>query len=217
MPPVRHVRRTQGPATTSSTRRRRLFRGTADRERGAAIIEGAIVAPVFFLLILGLFDGAWALFGDHVIQGGASAGVRTASALANDADADYNALQAVKKNLSGLGKAKLIRVVVYKANGFGDPPTTGCRGGTPSTGICNVYDGTDLEAGATAFGCVNSSSLDWSWCPATRKTAVQGANSPPDYVGVWILARHVPLTGIVTSAARDITTQSVLRIEPRAR
>ena len=64
------------------SRGRRPPRG--DRERGGAAVEAALLTPVFLLIVFGLMEGAWILFGDHAIRGSASAGVRTASALAND-------------------------------------------------------------------------------------------------------------------------------------
>jgi len=197
-------------------RRRRWFRGTQDRQRGATLVEAALVTPVFFLMVFALMDGAWVLYGDHVIRGSASAGVRSASALANDGDADYQALAAVRRNIATIGSDKLVRVVVYRANGYGDQPTSDCRGGTPVAGVCNVYDGSDLTRAASEFGCTPGVSPDRYWCPLTRKTATSGPNSPPDYIGVWIRARHVPLTGVIIDADRYVETHSVLRVEPRS-
>ena len=189
-------------------------RDAAHRERGAALVEAAILTPLFFLLIIGLMEGAWLLFGEHAIRGSASAGVRTASALANDADADYRALQSVKNSIDTLGRGKLTRVVVYRANGYGDAPTAACRAGTQVTGLCNVYDGADLSRPVADFGCT-ATSPDRYWCPLSRKTATSGPDSPPDYIGVWVEARHGPLTTMVFGGDRVVTRQSVLRVEPR--
>lgn len=195
---------------------RRLFSGTAERDRGAALIEAALATPIFFLMIMGLMDGAWALYGDHVIRGSSAAGVRSASALANDSDADFQALTSVKKNIETIGRDKLVRVVVYRANGYGDKPTATCQAGTAVPGLCNVYDGADLDRPTTEFGCIPNVSPDRFWCPTARKTATTGPNSPPDYIGVWVEARHRPLTGVVIRNERVYSTHSVLRVEPRS-
>jgi hypothetical protein len=168
------------------------------------------------MMICGMLDGAWMLFGDHVTRGSSSAGVRTASALAKDIDADYQALLTVKDNMDALPSGALTRVVIYKANGFGDQPTAGCRGGTAQAGVCNVYSAADLKKPASQFGCLSPTALDGWWCPTSRKTAVRGVGSPPDYIGVWILANHATLTKMVFPSSRTTTSFSVLRVEPRA-
>ncbi len=183
-------------------------------DRGATIVEAALLTPVFFLLIFGLLEGAWILFGDHVIRGSASSGVRTVSALANDADADFYALASAKDGIDAIGRQNLVRVVVYRANGWGDPPTVACRNGTQVANVCNVYDGVDLSRPVSDFGC-SGTSPDRFWCPTIRRTAVTGPQSPPDYIGVWVQARHRSFSTVVFGSERLVTAQAVLRVEPR--
>ena len=195
--PVVRPERRPGESPDEPHVRRRAMRSPrqhhsplGERERGSVAVEAALLTPVFLLLIFALMEGSWIIFGDHAIRGSAAAGVRTASALANDPLADYAAVQSVKNGgVDTLGRGKLIRVVIYKANGYGDPPNLTCQGGTAVTGVCNVYDGTDLSKPDTAFGCSTTSSPpspDRFWCPTSRKTAVTGLQSPPDYIGVWV-------------------------------
>lgn len=165
-------------------------------------------------MVFGMIDGSWAIFGNHVVRGSATEGVRTVSALANDPDADWRALQTVKKNADSLGRLNLERVVIYKANGFGEEPSTTCKGGTPVSGVCNVYDRDDLAEPIDEFGC-DTGEPDRFWCPTDRKTATRGPDSPPDYIGVWAKVRHSPLLGVVIQAERLIERHSVQRIEPR--
>jgi hypothetical protein len=214
---VTGVRRIGATSDSDPTNRRRSHvrrGGTSPRDRGAALIEAAILTPVFFLLILGLMEGAWIIFGDMTARSSASAGVRTASALANDAAADFRALESAKKGIDTIGRANLIRVVVYKANGYGDPPSAACRAGTQVTGVCNVYDGADLSRPLGDFGCAGTSP-DRFWCPTARKTAVTGTGGPPDYIGVWVYARHQSLSTAVFNAERYASAHQVLRVEPR--
>lgn len=201
---------------------RRAFRGTAGRDRGAAIIEAALVTPLFFMMVLGLIDGSYALFGDHVVRGAAASGGRAASALANDPDADFRVLDAVRRDVSGIGDNALVRVVVYRAHAFGDPPSASCRNGTPSSGAnpCNVYQGEDLdlEPDPETYDYCSESSPDRHWCPIDRETTLNVRVNPkqyPDYIGVWVLVRHKPIVGLIIPSERMISHQSVLRIEPR--
>lgn len=210
------------PERPPKSARRRLFRGTGERERGAAIIEAALVTPLFFMLVLGLVDGSYALFGDHVVRGAAASGGRAASALADDPDADFRVLDAVRRDVSGISRQALVRVVVYRAAAFGDPPSTSCQNGNPSSGSqpCNVYEGEDLDLDPDpeSYEYCSGGSPDRYWCPRDRNTTLNPRAVPkqyPDYVGVWVLARHEPLVGLIIPAARMISHQSVLRIEPR--
>jgi hypothetical protein len=188
--------------------------GRACQDRGATAVEAALLTPVFLLLVFGLIEGAWILFGDHVIRGSASSGVRTVSALANDADADFYGLDAAKDGIDAIGRQNLVRVVIYRANGWGDPPTAACRGGAATAGVCNVYDGTDLARPVSDFGC-SGTSPDQFWCPVIRRTAVTGPQSPPDFIGVWVQARHRSFSTVVFGSERFVTAQAVLRVEPR--
>lgn len=203
-----------------AARRRRLFRGTDGRQRGAALIEAAFVTPVFFLLVLGLFDGSYALFGDHVVRGAAASGARTASALANEPNTDFRVLAAVRRDVGSLGRANLVRVVVYNSSGLGSPPTESCRNGTPQANVCNVYQGADLDLNPNpaTYDFCNAPSPSRYWCPPNRATTLNEKAIPPrypSYVGVWVLVRHEPVVGVIIDAGRTISHHSVLRIEPR--
>jgi Flp pilus assembly protein TadG len=56
-------------------RRRRPRRG----DRGAALVEFAIVVPVFFLLVFGIIEFGWAFFQNLDVRHGAREGARLAS------------------------------------------------------------------------------------------------------------------------------------------
>ncbi len=191
-------------------------------ERGASLVEAALVAPMFFLLIYGVMEAGWAWFGKETVNNMSVSGARSGSGEANDPGADYAILQTVKKAASGLASNEIQQVVVYRATGPSDRIPTACKTAsvtnTSTTRGCNRYVGSDLNLASDQFGCVGppgpATKIDRFWCPTTRKTALQGANGPPDYIGVYIAAVHKNLTGIFGNSF-TFTTDTVIRIEPR--
>lgn len=82
--------------------------------------------------------------------------------------------------------------------------------GTPRT-----LDESKLWFGCRTTGPNANKSLDRYWCPKDRKVARSDNNRQgPDYVGVWIKARHSWVTKMFGSN-KTITDQSVIQIEPR--
>lgn len=77
-----------------------------------------------------------------------------------------------------------------------------------------------LDLSKVWFGCVETGpnayrSPDRYWCPTTRKVANSDNNRQgPDYVGVWIKAKHPWVTGMFGDN-QQMTDQSVIQIEPR--
>jgi Flp pilus assembly protein TadG len=61
--------------------RRAFFRKNASERRGAAVVEFAIVAPVFFLLVIGLVEFGRALMVQQVLTNASRVGARTAIGL----------------------------------------------------------------------------------------------------------------------------------------
>jgi hypothetical protein len=193
-----------------------------DTERGAALVEAAIVAPLLFLLIYGVMEIGYAFFGRETVNNMSVVGARAGSSEANNVLADHTILQAVRHGSTGIGTNGVDVVVVYRATGASDRVPTACKTAsvvnTPTTRGCNRYDKSDLLLDSDQFGCVGppgpAVKIDHYWCPTTRKTAVQGAQGPPDYVGVYVQAQHKNLTGVLGDHF-TFETDTVMRIEPR--
>lgn len=64
-------------------RRPSLFRRLRDSERGVALIEFAFTAPIFLLLLMGIFDYSWQLYAKQVLQGAVSKAGRDSTLEAN--------------------------------------------------------------------------------------------------------------------------------------
>jgi TadE-like protein len=200
--------------------RRQLARARTG-ERGTSVVEAAIVTLAFFTLIAVLFEGS-SLIRDSL---GVSNAVRTASRTAtvngDEVYADYYTLRTLRKESSAIGIDDIQRIVVYRADGFGNPPTDSCKAGTSSigtgaarVGACNVYTKADLFRPQTDFACRTAGALDTPWCPNVRKVAESGTAGPPDYIGVYLKYTHDLITGLF-KGQRTLTDFVVVRMEPR--
>ena len=54
------------------TRRHALIRRLRRNKRGVALVEFALTAPVFLLLLMGIFDYCWQMYAQQVLQGAVS-------------------------------------------------------------------------------------------------------------------------------------------------
>jgi hypothetical protein len=186
-------------------------------ERGAALLEAAIVTPLFLALLFGVVEGGFALHERLSVSNMALTGARSASGNGGDVLADFHLLQAVEKGAGGIAHDRIRTVVVYRAAGPSDNVPEGCKVASVP-GVCNRYTGTDLVKNSTDFGCTGPpgpvTKVDSSWCPSARKIALTGSNGPPDHVGVYVEAVHQSLTGILGSSL-TLRGDTVMRIEPR--
>src|SRR5882724_6439089 len=158
------------------------------RERGAALVEFALVAPVLMLLIFGAFEYGM-FFKDYLtVANTTRTGARVGSAAGSGADADYQILQAVKVAAAALpgGSASIQQISIYKAASAGGAPTTTCQTTSSATDKCNTYTSSAFSQPSTKFGC-GAGSIDSVWCPTTREDS-QAVG--PDYIGVWVKTTH---------------------------
>ena len=56
-----------------------LLRRLRRHQRGTAILEFALIAPVFILLLMGLFDYTWQMYAKQVLQGAVSNAARAST------------------------------------------------------------------------------------------------------------------------------------------
>lgn len=186
------------------------------------MVEAAIVTPVFFLLLFGVFEFGSAYKDKLTVTNATTSGARTASAAADDAYADYNTLLAIGKALAAAPKNSVQRIVIYKAAVAGEAPTPTCQTGTAyagtgtaRTGACNVYTLASLSQPKANFGCQTGYNLDRYYCPTSRVVALSTTNGgPPDLIGVWISMKHDYYTKFIGTSVM-LTDQTVIRIEPR--
>jgi hypothetical protein len=185
-------------------------------ERGATLVEFAIIAPVLSMLIFGMIEYGL-LFRDYLtVSNVTRTGARVGSAAGNQPLADYNILQAVKAAAGALpgGVASIDKIIVYKTTSADGAPPAACITGGSQSGSCNVYLKADAawNLPTTSFGC-GAGSVDLLWCPTTSGyRSVSQANA--SYIGVWVTVNHKFMTGFFGSA-KTITDSVVMRMEPK--
>lgn len=191
------------------------YRSTRRRsERGAALIEAALVTPAFLLIVFFIMEMGL-LFRDSLTTDNASReGARAASTRGNEADADYYVLRTVEHGLEAMGLQRLQYVVVFKATGPNDSVPASCTVASQS-GLCNRYTATDFfaeldDSGGNDTGNFRCGSRDSSWCPTTRETSLSAGT---DYVGIHVQTRHDFITGLF-SGGNDLGETTILRLEP---
>lgn len=121
-------------------------------EKGAALVEFAMVASLLLMIVFGIVEFGLA-FRDRLTMANSTQGAsRIAAALGNDAAADYETLLALAQSLqtlpsSGIGIVKAVDI--YEADGNGDP-LSGCPGAQ-----CNHY----------VYQPGHTPTCDWNPCP----------------------------------------------------
>jgi hypothetical protein len=185
--------------------------------------EAALVLPMVVALLFGIIEWGYAMYDKQTSTNMSVSGARAASGYANDLQADYQVLQAVKQASSAMQTAKITTVIVYRATAPSDRVPDACKSGsvtnTTTTRGCNRYAGTDLALASDQFGCTGppgpTQKIDRFWCPNTRRAAASGANAA-DYIGVYVEVFHQNATGLFGPSYTFIT-DTVYRIEPRTR
>jgi hypothetical protein len=187
-------------------------------DRAAALVEAAFITPVFAVLVFGILEFGLAFRDSLTVANVSRDSARGASAYGDGLYTDWNVIQVALQSSKGFRPNEIQRLVIFRAvsvNGSirsSSHPSNGCL--TSSNGIqgeCNVYLAADLRRPKTDFGCRSDRNLDRYWCPTTREVRASG---PPDYVGVYVQARHSFITGLFGSGM-NLTDEIVMRIEPQ--
>jgi hypothetical protein len=196
-----------------------LHKRAGNDERGAALIEGAIMLPLFFLLLFGLLEFGFAFRDYLTLANGTRDGARTASTAGAQSNADYLTLTGIQEAMDAMPESEIERIVIFKADGPTDTVPTSCAGGTAQSGTeaCNVYTTTSFDLAEDQFDCGGvGTAPDNFWCPTTRKTATAGANGPPDYLGVYIRVHYGYITGLFPGGGLTMDDTTIMRLEPRS-
>jgi hypothetical protein len=178
---------------------RRTFR----RQRGQSLVEFALVAPVFFLVIFGLIEFCFLYQSLNSVSFAAREGARVGAILGpTSATADTQIIQAIQNAASGgsgLLFSSLTKIEIFKSdeNGTVPPLTAGCN---PAVNE-DVYDGQGNACGSPG------------WPPGSR-SAVFNAQ---DYLGVRITFVYNWITSFVSAAGGQLqlNSVSVQLIEPQ--
>ncbi len=180
-------------------------------ERGAVLVELAIVIAPLVLIALGLLEMGVAWRSSLDIEQASRAGARTSAALADDSQADREALRAIEAGLDSTDVANLERIIIFDANANDEPPAS-CL--TASSKVCNSYEPAALTRldDDSAWGC-GAGSLDGAWCPTARMSYLRA----PVHVGVRVITRHDWVTGIFPGTGLEVEGTTIMRLPPLLR
>ena len=118
------------------------------RQRGAILVELALVAPVLMLIVTGMLEIGMAWNDSLTVVQATRQGARVGSHFGDDMEADRQALLAVTSVLSPEELNRVEYIVIYDASGSGQVPDP-CR--TASRSYCNRYTSTELAPWRSAW------------------------------------------------------------------
>jgi hypothetical protein len=209
-----------GPPTTSPPGRPRRF-----DDRGAGLIETALVTPVFLLLVFGILEfglvfRAYLAVGDTASEGARVGAIQGPDPTTAGANADFSIVKAVRENTASLELDSIERIVVFR----GAPSSAGapldqvpdaCKDGASVAGSCNVYPARAsfyaVQEGDTDYFDCSAGGLSCAWDPSTRNNGPRVADI--EYLGVYIRYRHPFATGLFGNEL-NLEAASILRLEP---
>ncbi len=171
-------------------------------QRGAVLVETAIVLPVLFLVVLGIIEYSAAYHDSSITADAARAGGRIASAQALNPSYATNAAAAVASALQTLPAGEPQDMYVYKANANGYPGA-GSDFSTCSTN-CVKYT---WRPASKAFDTANPQGSGW---PASTQNV---CTEPFDELGIYVKIQHNFITNLF-GATVTLDDHAVFRLEP---
>lgn len=177
----------------------------AHGDRGASVVELALVLPLLALLAFAVAEVGLAWTAENRVQSSISTAARTGASAGRIETADVIILSSLQAALPAQDLAGLDRVVIFRADSANGAMPAGCLRpfgsdlNTPANGSlgCNSYSGdlvrslTDANASSSGFSSSStrctSSRIDRYFCPWTRKDTLSG---PPDWLGIYVRIVH---------------------------
>ena len=165
-------------------------------ERGAALVEAAIVFPVLILLTFGAIELGLGFNQKGVLESASRSGARIASTDAQQPNVATDALGAVNTALKTGSAPDVTTLYVY------DPSVPGAPGGCVTNCIQFNADATKKQFDPTPHG--------GGWPAATQLPC----NSPPTQVAVRVVGQFTFLSNLIGTGNITLTSTSTLNFEP---
>jgi len=182
------------------TKRRR-----GDGERGAVLVETAILLPIILLITFGLIEFSSVYQSASVASGAARSAARTASAESRLPTFATDAALAAATALKTVSADEPVEMWVYKANDKGYPGANGNTSFTTCDTSCIKYN---WIPSSRSFDTANPGGSGWA---ASSQNACDSSNW--DSVGVYVKLTHKFLTKLF-GATITLTDHAVFRLEP---
>jgi Flp pilus assembly protein TadG len=177
-------------------------RSKLSEDRGAVLVETAILIPVVIIITFGLIEFSSAYQSSSVAAASARTAARTASAEALLPSYATDAAVAAATALKTVPSNEPVEMWIYRANTAGYPESGGF---SSCTTHCIKYT---WLPGTRTFDTANPSGGGW---PYTTQNACNSANW--DSVGVYVKLNHKFLTKLF-GANLNLADHAVFRLEP---
>lgn len=182
--------------------------GNNSKQRGAVLVEAAIVFPVLMLFVFGIIEYGFVFKDSLTISSATRAGARVAASQAKYTTF-YNASQSAVANALGpLPADGPLELWIYKAGPNGRPVLTGGAEAADFSAPCQVC------ARYSWSPSTRSWTQTFSTWPVNSHNACTSSSANPDSFGVWVKAEHHFFTQLFGSS-RTLTDSTVMRLEPR--
>lgn len=159
------------------------------RERGASMVEFAIIAPLFFLVVFGGIEVGLMFRSYLALEDVTRTAGRVASIERNNVDAD-TAILASLENSTSLLQGEVQSVVIFRARSLDAELPAGCDAGSVP-GVCNHY-----TVASSDFSTATSTGDLW---PSTSRTE-------DDNIGIHIEFDYRYATGFLDELTLSSTT-----------
>jgi hypothetical protein len=177
--------------------------GRRRAKRGQGIAEFSLCAPIALMMLLGIVEGGFLMFGVGTAAYATGEAARVGAEAGNAASADMQVIGTI--DATGLGQNGVVQVTeidIYRL--IEDPNTgalsvdsTGCGGG----GCINKYD---------LFGAPLVNPEPW---PATSRDVSNGSS---DFIGLTIKYQYRWKSGaLIASGPVNLTAKYYVRLEPQ--
>ena len=172
------------------------------RERGAAALEFALIAPFFFLVVFGGIE-IGLMFRSHLaLQDMSRSAARIASVERDAVDADIAILRQINARGSAIN-GDITKVVIFAADTLNSEISNDCKTATSSrAGQCNVYD---ISTTSDLQVIVDNNSYESGLTPAQRDAW--------DNIGIYIEYDYEYVTGFFDSITLSTTSVEVIELD----
>ncbi|MEM7142371.1 MAG: TadE family protein [Actinomycetota bacterium] len=193
--------------------RRRIVERRLRGDKGVAMVEMAIVAPLLALLVAGIVEYGTLWRDDLTVTSATRSAARVISNAGDTEGADYEGIASLRAALESIDGVTVDGMLVYDASSADGAPHASCfvaGNPTSSSGWCNHYTAAQIQ-NLTAADFSACTGPDASWCPTGRDTNQTGGT---DKVGVWVRITRAYFTGIIPGDGVTITDYAVMNLEP---
>jgi len=187
------------------TRRAASPKDRTRRERGAAALEFALIAPLFFFVIFGGIEVGLMFRSNLTVSDLTRNAARIGSIERTSADADRAILGRVywqSQNLNG----DIQRVVIFKADSLSSEVPSNCLSGGSVSDVCNVYitpaGGGSDDIKALSEGTGN---LQTGYLPASRTQLTN--------IGIFVEYEYQYVTGFLDTITLTSTSVEVVELD----